>query len=100
VSALSLRQERGQVHLVGRSVRADGAVGAGQADFDWVIAFSCVDTDCPSAAPFVGAHKAAFLVEYGDETRAAAVCPKARSLGLSAILKRDANLDAFRIGCP
>jgi hypothetical protein len=70
------------------------------ADFDWVIAWSCVDADCPSAAPFVAAHKAAFLIEYGDETRAAAVCPKARSLGLSAIIKRDANLDAFRIGCP
>jgi hypothetical protein len=70
------------------------------ADFDWVIAFSCVDADCPTAAPFVAAHKAAFLVEYGDESRAAAVCPKARSLGLSAIIKRDANLDAFRIGCP
>jgi hypothetical protein len=70
------------------------------ADFDWVIAFSCVDTDCPSAAPFVAARKAAFLIEYGDESRAAAVCPKALSLGLSAILKRDANLDAFRIGCP
>ena len=52
------------------------------------------------AAPFVAARKAAFLIEYGDETRAAAVCPKALSLGLSAILKRDANLDAFRVGCP
>ena len=70
------------------------------ADFDWVIAFSCVDTDCPSAAPFVAVRKAAFLIEYGDESRAAAVCPKALTLGLSAILKRDANLDAFRIGCP
>jgi hypothetical protein len=70
------------------------------ADFDWVVAWSCVDTDCPTAAPFVAAHKAAFLIEYGDETRAAAVCPKALSLGLSAIIKRDANLDAFRVGCP
>jgi hypothetical protein len=54
----------------------------------------------PVGAPFVAARKAAFLIEYGDESRAAAVCPKALSLGLSAILKRDANLDAFRIGCP
>ena len=64
------------------------------------MAWSCVDADCPSTAPFVAAHKAAFLIEYGDESRTAAVCPKARSLGLSAILKRDANLDAFRVGCP
>ena len=71
-----------------------------QADFDWTVAWSCLDADCPSTAPFVAAGKAAFLIEYGDETRAAAVCPKARSLGLSAILKRDANLDAFRVGCP
>jgi len=70
------------------------------ADFDWVMAWSCVDADCPSTAPFVAAHKAAFLIEDGDESRTAAVCPKARSLGLSAILKRDANLDAFRVGCP
>jgi hypothetical protein len=41
-----------------------------------------------------------FLIEYGDETRAADVCPKARALGLSAIIKRDGNLDAFRVGCP
>jgi hypothetical protein len=70
------------------------------ADFDWTVAWSCLDADCPSAAPFVAAGKAAFLIEYGDETRAAAVCPKARSLGLSAIIKRDGNLDAFRVGCP
>jgi hypothetical protein len=69
-------------------------------DFDWGMAWSCLDADCPSTAPFVAAGKAAFLIEYGDETRAAAVCPKARGLGLSAILKRDANLDAFRVGCP
>ena len=71
-----------------------------QADFDWVIASSCVDADCPTAVPFVAAHKAAFLIEYGDGSRADAVCSKARTLGLSAILKRDANLDAFRVGCP
>jgi hypothetical protein len=71
-----------------------------QADFDWVIASSCVDADCPTAAPFVAARKAAFLIEYGDASRVDAVCSKARTLGLSAILKRDANLDAFRLGCP
>jgi hypothetical protein len=50
--------------------------------------------------PFVGARKAAFLIEYGDESRLAEVCPKARGLGLSAIIKRNGSLDAFRAGCP
>jgi len=70
------------------------------ADFDWTVAWSCIDAGCPSAAPFVSAHKAAFLVEYGDESRAATVCPSARSLGMSAVVKRTAALDAYRAGCP
>jgi hypothetical protein len=70
------------------------------ADFDWTVVFSCLDTGCAAAAPFVAAAKAAFLIEYGDESRAFEVCPKAKSLGLSAILKRDSDLDAFRVGCP
>jgi Glycoside-hydrolase family GH114 len=69
-------------------------------DFDWSIVWSCLDTGCAAAAPFVSAGKAAFLVEYGDQTRAPVVCPGARGLGLSAIIKRDGNLDAFRVGCP
>jgi hypothetical protein len=68
-------------------------------DFDWTAAWSCIETACPSVAPFVAAGKAAFLVEYGDETRAADVCPRARALGLSAIVKRSADLDAYRVGC-
>jgi len=70
------------------------------ADFDWTVAWSCIDGGCPSAAPFVSAHKAAFLVEYGDESRAAAVCPSAKALGMSAVVKRTAALDAYRAGCP
>jgi hypothetical protein len=69
------------------------------ADFDWSVVWSCLDTDCEAAAPFVALGKAAFLVEYGDESRTAEVCPKARALGLSAIIKRNADLDAFRAGC-
>ena len=64
------------------------------------IVWSCLDAGCPVAGPYVAAGKPAFLVEYGDETRAPVVCPGARALGLSAIIKRDANLDAFRVGCP
>jgi hypothetical protein len=70
------------------------------ADFDWTMVWSCLAANCVSAAPFVGAQKAAFLVEYGDESRIAEVCPKAKGLGLSAIMKKNGNLDAFRVGCP
>jgi hypothetical protein len=70
------------------------------ADFDWTVVWSCLLTDCPSAAPFTSAGKPALLVEYGDETRADEVCPLAESLKLSVIIKRNANLDAFRVGCP
>lgn len=69
-------------------------------DFDWVVVWSCVDDGCPTAAPFISAGKPAFVIEYGDATRAADVCPRATALKLSAVVKRDANLDAFRAGCP
>ena len=82
-------------------VNADAALSQDLvADFDWAVLWTCLDTDCAAAAPFTGASKPVFLIEYGDETRAADVCPKARALGLSAIIKRDGNLDAFRVGCP
>jgi len=70
------------------------------ADFDWNVAWRCIDAGCPSAAAFVAAGKPALVVEYGDETRAAAVCPAAKSLGMSAVVKRTAELDAYRAGCP
>jgi hypothetical protein len=70
------------------------------ADFDWAVLWTCLATNCAPASPFTGASKPVFLIEYGDETQVPAVCPKARSLGLSAIIKRDGNLDAFRVGCP
>lgn len=71
-----------------------------QPDFDWTVVWSCLATNCPSAAPFVSARKAAFFIEYGDAAKVAEVCPKAKDLGLSAIIKRNASLDAFRVGCP
>ncbi len=82
-------------------VNADAALSQDLvADFDWAVLWTCLDTDCAPASPFIGASKPVFLIEYGDETRVADVCPKARALGLSAIIKRDGNLDAFRVGCP
>jgi hypothetical protein len=54
-------------------------------------------------APFVSAGKAVFAAEYTDEMSVTKfrnqVCPLARTLGFSAILK-DRDLDAWRRGCP
>jgi hypothetical protein len=81
-------------------VEGDASLSQDQvADFDWSVVWTCLSSDCPAAAPFVAAGKAAFLIEYGDQTRVSEVCPPARALGLSAILKRDSDLDAFRVGC-
>ena len=68
------------------------------ADFDWAVVWDCIATQCGPATPFVQAGKAAFLVETGDASRVPEVCPVAKSLGLSAIIKNH-NLDAFRVGC-
>jgi hypothetical protein len=91
-------------HALGLSIGlVDGDLSVSQellGDFDWKVVYGCIADDCPSAAPFVGARKAAFLIEYGDQTRVAEVCPKAKGLGLSAIIKRNSSLDAFRVGCP
>jgi glycosyl hydrolase family 114 len=68
-------------------------------DFDWTVVWSCLATQCVAASPFMKAGKAAYLVEYGDASRATVVCPAAKGLGLSAIIKNQ-SLDAFRAGCP
>jgi hypothetical protein len=90
-------------HALGLSIGlVDGDVSLTQelvADFDWTVVFGCLGTNCPPAAPFVGAGKAAFLIEYGDASRVTEVCQKAKDLGLSAIIKRNSDLDAFRVGC-
>ena len=68
-------------------------------DFDWMVVWSCLASGCGLASPFVNAGKEAFLVEIGDASRVSEVCPSAKTLGLSAILKNRV-LDAFRVGCP
>jgi hypothetical protein len=67
--------------------------------FDWTVVWSCIGTQCTAATPFLQAGKPSYLIEYGDATLAASVCPAAKGMGLSAIIKHMA-LDAFRIGCP
>jgi hypothetical protein len=91
-------------HALGLSIGlVDGDASLSQdllAHFDWRIVFDCLANDCATAAPFTTARKPALLIAYGDESRVAEVCPKAKGLGLSAIIKRSARLDAFRVGCP
>jgi hypothetical protein len=92
-----------QAHALGLSAGlVDGDValaGLLVADFDWAVVWSCVDAGCGAAAPFVVAGKPVFAVEFGGSATAADLCPKARAIGLSAVIKNQ-SLDAFRAGCP
>jgi Glycoside-hydrolase family GH114 len=69
--------------------------------FDWTVGWSCLaaSSPCDVTSPFVQAKKPAYLVEIGDASRVGQVCPLAKTLGLSAIIKNQ-SLDAFRVGCP
>ena len=91
----------GVVHGAGLSiglVENDAGLAADLlGDFDWTIVWNCLDTGCAAAGPFVGAGKAAFLVEYGDETRAPpsvpgrAISAYRRSSSATAISTRSAS---------
>lgn len=98
------RSLRTEAHARGLSIGlVEGDLSLSEAqvgDFDWVVVWNCVDSGCAPAVPFISAGKAAFVIEYGDAARAAEVCPRAAALKLSAVVKRDADLDAFRAGCP
>ena len=72
--------------------------------FDWALTEDCFAQDwCGEVAPFVAAGKAVFAAEYTDELTINQflnqVCPKAKALGFSAILKHR-DLGAWRRGCP
>lgn len=55
---------------------------------------------CQSMSPFIEAGKAVFAAEYTDtKTDLAEICPPARELHFSLILKQR-ELDAWRAGCP
>jgi hypothetical protein len=91
-----------EAHARGFSIGlVDGDTAFSQAlvsKFDWTVVWSCIDTMCDLASPFLQAGKAGYLVEYGDASLVPQVCPPANSLGLSAIIKHN-SLDAFRVGC-
>jgi len=69
-------------------------------DFDWSLDEECVLYDeCDGLAPFTGAGKAVFHVEYGAASKADTVCPVTGPLGFSTVIKHLA-LDAWRVACP
>ena len=72
--------------------------------FDWALTEDCfADGWCQEMEPFITAGKAVFAAEYTDQMEAAhfaaQVCPQARRLGFSAILKHR-DLDGWLEVCP
>ena len=67
---------------------------------DWGVTAECLSNDdCQAWQPFSAANKAVFVVEYGSNSDAPALCAEAARLGYSLVIKRR-GLDAFRAGCP
>ena len=70
------------------------------AAFDWGLVIDCLDSGgCGAYQPVRAAGKAVFMVEFGDETDVATVCPAAEQLGFDALIKEQ-DLGAFRVPCP
>ncbi len=68
-------------------------------DFDWALNEECFSYgECDMLAPFIDAGKAVFQVEYGDESLAESICPKAESLDFDTLIKK-LELDAWRVSC-
>ncbi len=71
------------------------------ADFDLALAEDCFDQDwCELLRPFLQSGKPVLDAEYTDTgITLDEFCPRARALGIQAILKHR-NLDAWRQACP
>jgi hypothetical protein len=68
-------------------------------DFDWQLNEECFQRgECESLRPFIDAGKPVFSIEYGDASLAQRVCPQARALGFSTLVK-PLELGAERIAC-
>ena len=68
-------------------------------DFDWALDEQCFEFDeCDMLDPFIAANKAVFEVEYGSQTLANSVCPRANAKDFDTLVKR-LDLDATRISC-
>jgi hypothetical protein len=79
---------------------SDDLVATLAAEAEWGVTAECLTTDdCQAFQPFTAASKAVFVVEYGSNGDAPALCAEAARLGYSLVIKRR-ELDAFRAGCP
>ena len=68
-------------------------------DFDWALNEECFDYDeCGMLLPFIEAGKAVFQVEYGGESKAGRVCPRANAMNFDTLIKH-VDLNAWRIAC-
>jgi len=69
--------------------------------FDWALTEDCFEEGwCGETLPFIEAGKPVLAAEYTDTgITLADFCPRARELGINAILK-NRELDAFREACP
>jgi len=67
--------------------------------FDFAVNEECFQyNECNTLKPFISAGKAVFQVEYGGQSLASSVCPKANALNFDTLIK-NLDLDAFRIAC-
>jgi hypothetical protein len=69
--------------------------------YDWALTEDCFEQGwCEDLQPFIEAGKPVFAAEYTDTGISLAdFCPRARELGINAILK-NRELDVYREGCP
>jgi hypothetical protein len=66
-------------------------------DFDWALNEQCFEyEECDTLLPFIAANKAVFGVEYEGDT--ADFCPEANAMNFDW-LKKNLDLDAFRVAC-
>lgn len=67
--------------------------------FDWVLNEECFQyNECDAMTVFIEKGKAVFSTEYGGQSLANSVCPKANALNFDTLIK-NLDLDAFRIAC-
>ncbi|MFN8174531.1 MAG: endo alpha-1,4 polygalactosaminidase [Solirubrobacteraceae bacterium] len=90
-----------QAHRRGLSVGQKNGIETTDADivraFDWNLNEECFQyRECSVLRPYVAAGKAVFQVEYRGAARH--ICPRARRLGFSTLLKRP-SLGAWRVAC-
>jgi hypothetical protein len=93
-----------EAHARGLSVglKNDGDQAATlQPRFDWELNEQCFQYDeCDKLLPFIGANKAVFQVEYGGQTLANSVCPRANSMDFDTLIKPNIDeVGAARIAC-